>query len=83
MKAHELAKKLLAGPNTEVRFQDEDSAYSGYVKDVDANPGQFCECDDFPEEEGENEDSTPWEDCVTLDTGSTDGILRGDSIIEA
>ena len=81
MKAHDLAKKLLAGPNLDVRFQDEESAYSGYVEDVDANPGQFCECDDFPEEDEEDEEA-PWVNCVTLKVGSTDGILRGDSVIE-
>jgi len=79
MKAHELARQLLAGPNLEVRFQDGESAYSGYVEKVDANPGQFCECDDFPEDE---EDDAPWESCVTLGVGSTDGVLTGDSIIE-
>jgi hypothetical protein len=78
MKAHDLAKKLLNGPNLDVRFQDEESAYSGYVEDVDVNPGRFCECGD---EEDEDEEAQ-WESCVTLKVGSTDGILRGDSIIE-
>jgi len=87
MKAHDLAKKLLAGPDVEVRFQDEESAYSGFVEDVDKNLGTFCEVSDYPEEaddqdEDEFEDSIPWEDCITLSVGSTDGILCGDSIIE-
>ena len=57
------------------------SSYSGFVEGVDANTGQFCECDDFPDEDDEDAE-TPWEDCVTLDVGSTDGILTGDSIVE-
>jgi hypothetical protein len=83
MKSHDLARKLLEGPNLAVRFQDEESAYSGYVDHVDANTGQFCECDDYPDDEGEDTPEIPWESCVTLAVGSTDGILTGDSIIEA
>ena len=81
IKAHDLARKLLAGPNLDVRFQDEESAYSSYAIDVDQNPGQFCECLEFPDEEDEDAE-IPWKNCVTLEIGSTDGILQGDSIIE-
>ena len=82
MKSHDLAHKLLEGPNLAVRFQDEQSEYSGIVKNVDTNTGQFCECDDFPEDEGENTLETPWESCVALAVGSTDGILIGGIIVE-
>jgi hypothetical protein len=81
IKAHELARRLLAGPDLTVRFQDEESAYSGFVEKVDDNPGEFCECDNFPEDT-EDDENTPWEACVTLGVGSTDTILRGDSIVE-
>jgi len=79
--AHEIAQKLLAGPDLEIWFQDEESAYSGFVMDVDRNKGQICEYDDFPDEEDED-NAIPWENCITLSVGSTDTILRGDSIIE-
>jgi hypothetical protein len=90
--AHDLARKLLSGPDLTVRFQDEESAFSGYVEDVDKSPGDFCACDDFPQFPiGANPtddrwarlvDAAPWKPCITLEVGSTDTILRGDSIVE-
>ena len=76
--AHQLAQKLLAGPDLEVWFQDEESLYSGYVEDKNLGDGIFCACDDFPDEDSEEE--PPWTACVTLPVGSTDTILEGDHV---
>lgn len=77
MKAHDLAKALLDGPNVEVMFSDDESAYVNHVTGVDPT-GQFCECEDFPEDDSDEE--PPWDDVVVLTNTSTDGALKANTI---
>jgi hypothetical protein len=72
MKAHELARQLLAGPDVEVMALDPESPdYPLHINGVKEQNAMFCECDDWDEDSDDNGHQV-----VTLKIDTTDGILE-------
>jgi len=72
MKAHDLAKLLLAGPNVEIMVMHPDEPdYPLHINGIQNQNANFCECDEFDED-----DEDCGEQVVTLEVDTTDGVLR-------
>ena len=71
MKAHDLAKLLLEGPNVEtMALHPDEPDYPLHVNGIQDQNAMFCECDDWDEDSEDNGSQT-----VVLKVGITDGIL--------